>query len=169
VFPNRVPMDTDTLSTEPLVYLFIHSFVRSFIHSCMSAGVPRSPQKGALLHTGKNIRSPSKEPHADGRPTYNRVRPGPPRGSLTTLLSLPQCHAAFGMIPSTLAWVDQSPISQRVIATACHMTQGGVQIYDNLFVQYTVTVTNSQRLTISIDITVRYAVLHIHDSRCSQL
>jgi hypothetical protein len=31
---------------------------------------------------------------------------------LTTLLSLPQCHAAFSAIPSTLAWVDQSPISQ---------------------------------------------------------
>jgi len=33
------------------------------------------------------------------------------KGSLTTLLSLLQCHAAFGTIPSTLAWVDQSPFS----------------------------------------------------------
>jgi len=24
----------------------------------------------------------------------------------------PKCHAAFSTIPSTLAWVDQSPISQ---------------------------------------------------------
>ena len=32
-FPNRVPMDRDTLSPEPLVCLFIHS--------CMSAGVPK--------------------------------------------------------------------------------------------------------------------------------
>jgi hypothetical protein len=31
---------------------------------------------------GKNMRSPSKEPHADGRSTYtyNRVRPGSPKG-----------------------------------------------------------------------------------------
>jgi len=31
-----------------------------------------------------------------------------------TLLFLPQCHAAFSTIPSTLAWVDQSPVSQHV-------------------------------------------------------
>jgi hypothetical protein len=65
----------------------------------------------------KNIRSPSMEPHADGRPTYNGVWPGSPGGSLTTLLSLSQCHAAFGTIPSTLAWVDQSAVSQSVVAT----------------------------------------------------
>jgi hypothetical protein len=59
-------------------------FIHSFMYVC------RSPQKGALLHTyKKNIRSPSTEPHADGRPTYNAVRPGSRRGSLTTLLSLP--------------------------------------------------------------------------------
>jgi len=29
---------------------------------------------------GKNIGSPSMEPHADGRPTYNGVWPGSPRG-----------------------------------------------------------------------------------------
>jgi len=65
---------------------------------------------------GKNIRSLSMEPHADRRPTYNGVQPGSPRGFLT-LLSLPLCHAALGTIPSTLAWVDQSPVSQRVVAT----------------------------------------------------
>jgi hypothetical protein len=67
---------------------------------------------------GKNIRTPPTEPNADGRPTYNGVRLGSPRGSLTTLLSLPQCHVALGTIPSTLAWVDQSPVSQRVVATS---------------------------------------------------
>jgi len=36
-----------------------------------------------------------------------------PKGLFMTLLSLPQCHAAFS-IPSTLAWVDQSLISQHV-------------------------------------------------------
>jgi len=50
----------------------------------------------------------------DGRPTYNGVRPGSTRGSLTTLQFLPQSHAAFSKIPSTLAWVDQSPVSQHV-------------------------------------------------------
>jgi hypothetical protein len=38
-----------------------------------------------------------------------------PRGSFTTLLSLPHCLTAFSTIPSTLAWLDQSPISQRVV------------------------------------------------------
>jgi hypothetical protein len=85
-------------------------FIHSFIHVCL----PESPKR-SLLHMGKNIRSQSMEPHADRRPTHNGVRPGSPTGSLMTLLSLPQCHAALGTIPSTLAWVDQSPISQRVL------------------------------------------------------
>jgi len=55
--------------------------------------------------------------HADRRPTYNGVRPVSPRWSFMTLLSLPQCHAAFSTICSTLAWVDQSPVSQHVIIT----------------------------------------------------
>jgi hypothetical protein len=101
MFPNSVPMDRDTPSLEPLVYLFMY--------------ICRIPQKGDLLQTyRKNVRSPDMEPHADGRPTHNGVRPGSPRGLLTTPLSLPQCHAAPGTIPSNLAWVDQSPVSQRV-------------------------------------------------------
>jgi len=88
-------------------YSFIHSF-HSFIHVCWS------PQKWALLHTyRKNIRSLFMESHAFGRPTYNGVQPGSRRG-LTTMLSLPQYCVAFGTIPSTGAWVDQSPISQHV-------------------------------------------------------
>jgi hypothetical protein len=63
MFPNRVPTDRDTPSPEPLVYLFI----LSFIYVC------RSPQKGALLHMRKNIWSPSTEPHADERPTYSTM------------------------------------------------------------------------------------------------
>ena len=101
--------------------------------------VCRSPQKGALLHTyRKNLRPLSTQPHADGTPTYNGVRPGPPRGSLMTLLSVPQCLAAFCTILSTLAWVDQSPLSQRVsstshqgitstIVTTSNMTEGRAQ------------------------------------------
>ena len=93
MFRNTVSTDRDTPSPEPLakrgdsVYLFIHSF----IHSCMSM---EPLQMAGLCTMG--------------------VRPGSPRGSLTTLLSLPQCHAALGTIPSTLAWVDQSPVRQRV-------------------------------------------------------
>jgi hypothetical protein len=95
---------------------------------------------------GKNVRSPSTEPHVDSRPTYNGVQLSSPRGSLTTKWKVlcwrlhgtgvvPQCHEAFGTIPSTLAWVDQSPVSssnpQQGIpstpATASHMTQGRVE------------------------------------------
>jgi hypothetical protein len=53
------------------------STFHSFIHSCTSAGVPR--KKPSYIHMGKNIWSPSMEPHADGRPTYSGVRPGSPR------------------------------------------------------------------------------------------
>ena len=83
------------------------------VRACVCACACWSPQKGALLHMGKNITSPSTKPHADGRPTYSGVWPGSTRGSLTAL-SLSQCHAVFSTIPSTLAWVDQSPVSQRV-------------------------------------------------------
>jgi len=110
MFPNRVPMGSDIPSPEPLVYF---SFIHSFIHVCLLESPKRCPP--TYIHMGKNISSPSTEPHADGKPTYNGVRPGAPRGSLMTLQSLPQCHAAFGTIPSTLAWVDQSPVSQHVL------------------------------------------------------
>ena len=63
------------------------------------------------MKNGDNIWSPPTEPHVDGRHTYKGVRPGSPRGSFTTLQSLPQCQAAFSAIPSTLAWADQSPVS----------------------------------------------------------
>ena len=73
MFPNRVTMGSDTLSPEPLVYF-------SFSHSCMSARVHK--MEPSNIHMGKNIRSPSTEPHADGRPTYIGVWPSSPRGSL---------------------------------------------------------------------------------------
>jgi hypothetical protein len=86
--------------------LFVHSF--TYIHE--------SPQWGALHQKmGKIFVYHPRSPNVDGRPTYNEVRPGSPRGLFMTLLSIPQCHAAFRMIPSTLAWVDQSPISQLVL------------------------------------------------------
>ena len=99
--------------------------------------VCRSPQKGALLHMGKNIWSSSTEPHAEGRPTYNGVWAWFPEGLLTTLLSVPQCYAALGTIPSTLASVDQSPVSMSLsnphqgilstTVTTSHVTQGRIE------------------------------------------
>jgi hypothetical protein len=53
---------------------------------------------------------PLTEPHAGGRHRYNGVLPGAPKGSLTTLLSPLQYHAALSTIPHTLASVDQSPV-----------------------------------------------------------
>jgi hypothetical protein len=114
-FPNWAPMERDTclqgIFMSLLIYLFFicpsESPVRA-VPLCSISGSPRteilchqshwsihsfmymcpSPQKGALWHIGKNIRSLSMEPQADRRPTYNGVWPGSPRGSLTTLLLL---------------------------------------------------------------------------------
>jgi hypothetical protein len=72
-----------------------------FIHSFLFV---RIPKKNPLMKCGEDIQLLFMEPHTDGKPTYSGVQPGSTRGSLT-LLSLPQCHAAFSMIPSTWAWV----------------------------------------------------------------
>ena len=66
MYPNRVPMEKDTSSPEPLVSLFIYV--------CQSP-----PKKEPSYKMGKNIRSPSTEPHADGRSVYSGVQPGSPR------------------------------------------------------------------------------------------
>ena len=105
MFPNRVPMERKASSPEPMVYSFIHLYLSA------------SPVWSPPTKKGENIWSLFTEPQVNGRPTYNGVRPGFPKGSLTTLQSLPQCHAAFCTIPSTLAWVDHSTVSQRVVAT----------------------------------------------------
>jgi hypothetical protein len=42
--------------------------------------------------------------------TYDGELPGAPKESFAALLSLPQCHAAFGTMSHTLASVDQSPV-----------------------------------------------------------
>ena len=81
-------------------YLFLHLYLSEY------------PIRSPPTKNGENIWSPSTETHVDGRPIYNGRRPGFPRGSFKTLQSLPQCHAAFSTIPSTLAWVDQSPVSR---------------------------------------------------------
>jgi len=106
MFPNRVPMGSDTPSPEPLIYFLL-------INSCMY--VCQSPQKGSLLHTYGEKHKVTIHGAPRRRKAY--IQWGAawfPKGIVTTLLFLPQCHAAFATIPSTLAWVDQSPISQHV-------------------------------------------------------
>ena len=80
-FPHHVP---STVSVwREMLRLQSHWFIDSFISV-------RIPKKRALPQNGEGGgQSPSTEPHVDGRPTYIGVRPGSPRGSLMTLLSLP--------------------------------------------------------------------------------
>jgi len=118
IFPSELPVREPppcSLTGSPWAAIVRHqshwSTFHLFIHSCMSAGVHK--KEPSYIHMGKNIRSTSMEPHTDGRPTYNGLRPGS-QGTVTTLLSLPQCHAAFGTILSTLACLDQSPVEQHV-------------------------------------------------------
>jgi len=101
MFPIRVPTERDTSSPEPLVYLLIYV--------CQIAHI-----KDPSYKMGRKVSSSSTDPHADGMLTYNGVRPGSTREWLTTLLFLFKCQATYGTIPSTLACVDWSPISQRV-------------------------------------------------------
>ena len=83
-----------------------------FIYIC------QNPQlRNTLIKWGKTYNLCPQSPTVDGRLTYHGVLPCYPRGSFTTLLSLPQCHAAFSTIPSIWAWIDQSPVSQRVVVT----------------------------------------------------
>jgi hypothetical protein len=82
-----------------------------FICSFLSVSEPAIKESS---HANRQNISPFLEAHADRIPTYSGVRPGSPRGSLTTLQSLPQHHAALNTIPSTLAWVDQSSATQHV-------------------------------------------------------
>jgi hypothetical protein len=94
-------MEREALFPEPMVYSFIKSV--------------RVPIKEPSHEKQENICFSSTEPHMDKRLTNNGVRPGFPRGSFTTLQSVPQYHTTFSTITSTLALVDQNPISQRVL------------------------------------------------------
>ena len=84
-------------------------FIHSFIHISQSPRLRSSPMK-----QGKHICSAYAEIHADRRLAYNGVWPSSPRGLFMTLLLLPHFHAGFSTIPSTLAWIPQSPVSQYV-------------------------------------------------------
>jgi hypothetical protein len=69
-FPDRAPMERDAHCQS------LHEFNISW-----------SPHlRSFLQHMGKRIWSPSVEPHAEGRPTYDGVQPSSSRGLFTTLL-----------------------------------------------------------------------------------
>jgi hypothetical protein len=81
IFPSESPVREPlqcSLTGSPRAAILRHqshwSTFHSFIHSCMSARVPI--KEPTYIHMGKNVRSPSTEPHADERPTYNEVCPG---------------------------------------------------------------------------------------------
>jgi len=106
MFPNRVLMGSDTSSPESLVYF---SFIHSFMYVC------RSPQKGALLHTYGEKHKVAIHGAPSRRKAY--IKWGAAwflKGIVTSLLSLPQCHAAFGTISPTLTWIDHNRVSQHV-------------------------------------------------------
>ena len=66
--------------------------------------VCRSPQKGALLHTYGETHKVTVHRAPGRQKAY--IQWGAawfPKGIVMTLLFLPQCHAAFGTIPSALA------------------------------------------------------------------
>jgi len=117
IFPSESPVREPppcSLTGSPWAGLLHHQstgllFIHSFMYVC------RSPQKGTLLHTcgEKHKVTVHRAPHT--QKVY--IQWGAawfPKGIVTTLLFLPQCHTAFGTIPSTWASVDQSPISQHV-------------------------------------------------------
>jgi hypothetical protein len=66
--------------------------------------VCQSPQKGALLRMGKNIRSPSTDPHADGRLTYKGVQLVKESYQLTHPLSLSNFKQTVYCIASTVVF-----------------------------------------------------------------
>jgi len=109
MFPNRVSSDRNTASPERLAERG-DSIYFSFIRVC----VLESP-KGAFVHTyWRNIRPPFTLSHTDGRPRYNGVPLGSSKGIVNDTAICTPVPAAFGTVLSTLAWVDQSTVSQRV-------------------------------------------------------
>jgi len=105
MFPNRVPMDKDTPSPKPLVYLFIHSF----IHVCLL----ESPKRNSPAHGEKH----NVTVHGAPRRRKAYIQWGAawfPKGIDNDTAISTQCHTAFSTVPSTVAWVDQSAFSQHV-------------------------------------------------------
>jgi len=111
---------------------FIHSFIHSFMSVCLS------PQQGALLHMGKNIKVTVHGAPCRQRPTYSGARPSSPTELLTTLIYTPvPCslwhdtfHLGLGRPEAPLASVCHSSPHQGIpstTVTASHVTQGRVE------------------------------------------
>jgi hypothetical protein len=85
--------------------------IYSFIYISQSRQLSSSSTKQV-----DNLWSLPTEIHADARLTYHGLRPGSSKESFTTLLFLPSCHTAFGMIFCIFGLVDQSSV---VISAGC--------------------------------------------------
>jgi hypothetical protein len=82
---NGAPMERDVPLPEAVVY--------SFSHISQEFPVKELSHQTGVQHTVADHGAPRGR-----RPTYSGVQPGSPRGSFTTLLLLPQCHAACSTI-----------------------------------------------------------------------
>ena len=97
-----------------------------------------SPKTSPPMKCVGKICLPSMEPHADGRPTYNGVRPCSPRGSLTPRLSLPSAmQPAARYLPhwlgqtraslDSVCHTNSQQVTPSTPVTASHVTKGRVE------------------------------------------
>ena len=117
IFPSESLAKESTpcsLTGSPWAVINCHQGHWSTFHSFIHVHLPESP-KGALLHTyGEKYQVTIHRAPCRLKAYIQWGAAWFPKEIVTTLLSLPQCHAAFSTMPSTLSWVDQSPISQYV-------------------------------------------------------
>jgi hypothetical protein len=116
IFPSESPVREPppcSLTGSPWAAILRHRSYWSSFHSFKY--VCWSPQKGAHLNTywEKHKVTVHRAPRR-WKAYIQWCTAWFPKGIITTLLSVPQLHAAFGMIPFTLSWVDQNPVSQHV-------------------------------------------------------
>jgi hypothetical protein len=107
LFLNRVPMDRDTPSPEPLVYIFIHS--------CLPESPERSPPTYGEKHKVTIHRAPCRQ-----KAYIQWGAAWFPKGivndtAVTTPVPCSPQRDIFHLgLGSILAWVDQNTVSQRV-------------------------------------------------------
>jgi hypothetical protein len=122
--PHRAPIERDAPFTEPsLISLKVpcKAAPSMYPQQCPYAETLRLHSHCFFIHLHL-LQSPVEEPSHEKGETYGH-RPRSPtwtEGLHRVGCSLvpqgnhlcPQCHAAFSTVTSTLAWVDQSPVSQ---------------------------------------------------------